>query len=148
MIASRPSLCRGVSLIEMIIAIVILGIAASLASAGLITIARSVSIDEDIQGATRLAQQCSEHILTFRRAQSSSGNRWSQVSTGTSTICDSVANDAAYTRTVTVTDPSPTSPPCPSTSAGTCKVVTVTFTKTLINGASYSANVNFMLAMY
>ena len=154
MTASRPSLCRGISLIEMIIAMVILGIAGSLATAGLITMARSVSIDEDIQGATRLAQQCSEHILTFRRAQSSSGNRWSQVSTGVSTICDSAANDAAYTRTVTISNPTvATSPdpligPCYSYTATDCKVVSVTFAKTLINGVSYSTNVTFMLTRY
>ncbi len=152
MISSQPSRCRGISLIELIIAIVILGIAASLVTAGLITMAAGISVDQDIQGATRLAQSCAEHILAFRRPQWSSADasaRWTQITTGaSSTICNSAANDAAYTRTVSVTDPPVANPPCPSATAGTCKLVTVTYAKTLIGGKSYSTSVNFLLTRY
>ncbi len=151
MIARPPSRCRGVSLIEMIIAIVILGIAASLATAGLITMARGISIDQDIAGATRLAQACAEHILAFRRAQWSSADasaRWTQITTGASTICNSAANDAAYTRTVSITDPPVPSPPCPSATSGNCRLVSISYAKTLIDGRTYSSNVMLMLSKY
>lgn len=151
MIPRRPPHCRGISLIELIIAIVILGIAASLVTAGLITMAKGISVDQDIQGATRLAQACAEHILAFRRPQWTSADasaRWTQITTGSSTICNTAANDAAYTRTVSVSDPPVSSPPCPSATAGTCKLVTVTYAKTLIGGKSYSTSVNFLLTRY
>ena len=60
---------RGVTLIEMVIVIVILAIAATAIMDQFVTSARSYETNESVQTAAQLAQECAEHILATRRLQ-------------------------------------------------------------------------------
>ena len=118
---NRP-LCAGFSLIELVIVIVVVSIAAVGMLALFGGVARSLNINEDTQTAAQLGQECSEHILAARR------NPKMGYSAINNTICDVLpAPLAGFTRTVAVTDLT-TSPPCTVTTAGTCKNVVVSIT--------------------
>ena len=60
---------RGVTLIEMVIVIVILGIAATAIMDQFVTSANSYQTNESVQTAAQLAQECAEHLLATRRLQ-------------------------------------------------------------------------------
>lgn len=115
---NRP-LYKGFSLIELIIVIVVVSIAAVSMLALFGGAARSLNINEDTQTAAQLGQECSEHILAARRNP--------QIGYGgiDDTICNALPDPlAGFTRTVTVTDLI-TSPPCTVITAGTCRNVVV-----------------------
>lgn len=63
---NRP-LCKGFSLIELIIIIVVVSIAAVGMLALFGGVGLSLAINEDTQTAAQLGQECSEHILAARR---------------------------------------------------------------------------------
>lgn len=59
----------GVTLIELVMVIVILGIAAVAIMDQFVNSARTYEINESVQTAAQLAQECAEHILATRRLQ-------------------------------------------------------------------------------
>lgn len=60
----------GVTLIEMVIVIVILAIAATAIMDQFVNSARGYQTNESMQTAAQLAQECAEHVLAVRRLQS------------------------------------------------------------------------------
>jgi len=60
---------RGVTLIEMVIVIVILAIAATALMDQFVNSAHSYQTNESVQTSAQLAQECAEHILATRRLQ-------------------------------------------------------------------------------
>ena len=129
---------RGFSLIELIVVIVVVSVAAAVLPAFFGGIAKSLGTNEDIQTAAQLAQECSEHILAMRRNPAVGfagiGN----------TICDALPPPlAGFARAVDVT-PLTDSPPCTVTVAGTCKKAVVTVTR----GIAAPAAVTVMLVEY
>jgi len=58
---------NGFSLIELVMVIVILGIASVSIAAGYTQLGRSLLLNEDAQAAAQQAQACAEHILASRR---------------------------------------------------------------------------------
>ncbi len=147
MTPSRRSDCGGISLIELIVAIVAITIAGTLFVAALLPAAQSITADAELQAATRQAQECAEHIIMRRRVQGTAG--WSNVSLGSGTsVCNSLTLDSGYTRTVNVVDPNTptpgTSAACPSAIlTDTCKLVQVIVTK-----GDTTADIRFMLVYY
>jgi len=118
---NRP-LHKGVSLIELIIVIVVVSIAAVAMLPLFGGVARSLNINEDTQTAAQLGQECAEHILAARR------NPLLGYGAINNTICNALPDPlAGFTRTVAVTDLT-ASPPCTVTTAGTCKNVRVSIT--------------------
>ena len=107
---------NGFTLIELVLVIVILAVAA-VPLFGLFTQASASLLDnERVQTAVQLAQERAEGILAQRRAQD-----FAAIGLGTST--DALgASYSAYTRTVTVVQP-PTGPGCPA--GASCKEVVV-----------------------
>ena len=133
----RP-LCKGFSLIELIIVIVVVSIAAVGMLALFGGVGRSLSINEDTQTAAQLGQECSEHIMGARRNPNLGFGAIDNA------ICDLLpAPLAGFTRKVTVTDLT-TSPPCTVTSTGTCKQVEVSISATTTNQTVFT----FMIANY
>ncbi len=137
----------GFSLIELIMVIVVVTIAGTFIVAALLPAATSIATDQDLQTATRHAQECAEHIIMRRRVQGATG--WSNVALGSGTsVCNALTLDSGYSRTVNVTDPNTptagTSPACPSaTLTDVCKLVQVSVTK-----GSTTADIRFMLVYY
>lgn len=112
----------GFSLIELVIIIVVVSIAAvgMLALFGIV--GRSLAINEDTQIAAQVAQECAEHIMAVRR-NPLPGNGYAAITT---TICDALpALPTGFGRTVVVA-PLATNPPCTVAAAGTCQQVQVT----------------------
>ena len=133
----RPP-CKGFSLIELIIVIVVVSIAAVGMLALFGGVGRSLSINEDTQTAAQLGQECCEHILGARRNPKIGYSAINDAS------CDVLpAPLAGFARKVTVTDLT-TSPPCTVSSAGTCKKVEVSITATTTNPTVFT----FMIANY
>ena len=123
---NRPQ-CAGFSMIELIIVIVVVSIAAVGMLALFGGVGRSLNINEDTQTAAQLGQECSEHILAARR------NPLLGYSAISNTICDVLPTPlAGFDRTVAVTDLT-TSPPCTVSTAGTCKNVEVSITTPTTN---------------
>ena len=60
---------RGFTLVEMVMVIVILGIASVALMDQFVNTSKSYLINEQLQTATQLAQECAEHILATRRGQ-------------------------------------------------------------------------------
>ncbi len=114
---------RGFSLIELVVVIVVVSIAAVVLLGLFGGIAKSLGSNEDIQTAAQLAQECSEHVMAVRR------NPAQGFAAVTNTVCDVLpAPLPGFTRTVAVTDLT-ASPPCTVTAAGTCKQVVVSIAK-------------------
>ena len=147
MSSNRPSRCGGVSLVELIIAIVVITIAGTFFAAALLPAAQSIAADQDLQTATRHAQECAEHIIMRRRVQGAAG--WSNVALGSgTTVCSSLTLDSGYSRSVNVVDPNTptpgTSEACPSaTLTDVCKLVQVLVTK-----GNTTADIRFVLVYY
>ena len=129
---------KGFSLIELVMIIVVVSIAA----VGMLSlfggVARSLAINEDGQTAAQLGQECSEHVLAARR------NPNIGFGAINNTICDALpAPLTGFTRKVNVTDLT-ASPPCTVTTAGTCKQVEVSITATATSPTVFT----FMIANY
>ncbi len=114
--------CQGFSLIELILVIVIVGIAAVPLMNGFMTMGSWLDTPiESVPAGAQLAQECAEHITALRRKDDYAGVA--------STSCNGLpALPAGYSRTVTVTArTSATLSACP---AGTnCKEVSIAVTK-------------------
>ena len=129
---------RGFSLIELIVVIVVVSIAAVVLLAQFGGIAKSLGSNEDIQAAAQLAQECSEYVMAVRR------NPTQGFAAVTDTVCDVLpAPLPGFTRTVDVTNLT-ARPPCTATTAGTCKKVVVSIAK----GAITPAAVTLMVINY
>lgn len=129
---------RGFSLIELIVVIVVVSIAAVVLLQLFTGVAESLASNEDIQTASQLAQECGEHVMAVRR------NPAQGVGAVTNSVCDVLpAPLPGFARAVAVTDLT-ASPPCTVTTAGTCKRVVVSITK----GAATPAAVTLMVVNY
>jgi len=94
---------RGFTLIELIIAIVVVAIAAVAIGSAFAYMTRSQALSSDLQRATQIAQECAEHVVGLGRKPGSYA-AVAPVAAG-STICDTLpAITAGFTRTVNITD--------------------------------------------
>lgn len=129
---------RGLSLIELIIVIVVVAIAAVAIGAAFARASRSLALNEDLQRASQLAQECAEHILSLARAPR--GHYAAVPLAAGSTLCNALSA-AGFSRTVNVTAITPPTALC---AAGwSCKRVEIGVSK-----GSAVANVNFMIVQY
>lgn len=128
----------GYSLIELILVIVVVSIAAVSIGSAYSFISRAESFKEDLLIATQAAQECADHIIGRARRP----NNYSLVPTG-ATACNVIAVPTGFTRTVTVTGVvGPSGTIC--TGAGwACKSVVITLTR-----GSATASANLMLINY
>jgi len=125
---------RGFSLLELIMAIVVVSIGAVAIGAAFAAMSRSLALNEDLQRASQVAQECAEHILA--RARPPRGH-YSAVA---STDCDAMAA-AGFNRVVNITAIIPPTPLCDAT--WSCKRVQVSVSK-----GTAAVEVNFMLVQY
>jgi len=126
---------NGFTLIELVLVILMLAIAA-VPLFGLFTQASaSLLSNERLQTAVQLAQERAEAIMAMRRSQD-----FAAVATGSTTDTLGIAY-SGYTRTVTVSQP-PTGAGCPG--GGTCKEVVVT----VAEAGSTLAEITFLLVDY
>lgn len=124
---------RGFTLIEAVIVILILSIAAVAVLGQFTQASRAWSIDEDLQVATQLVQERMEEMLAARR-----NGGYASVAVGT--INDTLTGGfAAYSRTVTVSSVS--GAPCP---AASCKQVVVSVSRS----GTALASATLLLASY
>ncbi|MCK4951259.1 MAG: type II secretion system protein [Gammaproteobacteria bacterium] len=132
----KIQLCRGFTLIELIIVIAIMSVAALPILGMFIESAKTIETNLDIQTATRLAEECGELILAQKRNE--------QVVYGYANIdTDCTALTYPYNGfsapTVTITDPFSGSG-CPATAS--CKLIQVDAIKNSVTLSS----ITFMLA--
>jgi len=125
---------RGFSLLELIMAIVVVSIGAVAIGAAFAAMSRSLALNEDLQRASQVAQECAEHILA--RARPPRGH-YSAVA---STDCDAMAA-AGFNRVVNITAIIAPTPLCDA--GWSCKRVQVSVTK-----GTAAVEVNFMLVQY
>lgn len=94
---------KGFTLIELIIAIVVVAIAAVAIGSAFAYMSRSQVLSSDLQRASQIAQECAEHIVGLRRKP---GSYASVVPVGAnSAICNGLpAITGGFTRTVNVVD--------------------------------------------
>jgi len=126
---------QGFSLLELVITIVVLGIAAVAILSMFGQAAHSLAINEDIQNAAQLGQSCSEHILATKRRYVFG---FSLIDTS---ICDALPTPSGFTRSVTVTDPYSGSA-CPGGAA--CKEVHVI----IVQGTATMVDIPLLLSRY
>jgi len=131
----KRSLQSGFTLIELIMVIIIVALAAVPILGQFTRVAGSTLIDEALQTAAQLAQERAEGILAQRRAQG-----YAAVATGTTNDV-LTGNYSGYSRSVTVTQP-PAGGGCAS--GATCKGVVVRVDR----GPSKRAEVAFVLVSY
>jgi prepilin-type N-terminal cleavage/methylation domain-containing protein len=131
---------KGFTLIELIIAIVVVAIAAVAIGSAFAYMSRSQVLSVDLQTASQLAQECAEHIVGRARKP----NNYALVApvSNNSTICDTLpAPGGGFTRTVNITTAGVTGAIC--TAGWGCKHVQVTAAR-----GSAVVTVNFMLINY
>jgi prepilin-type N-terminal cleavage/methylation domain-containing protein len=128
----------GFTLIELVIVIVVLAIGVVAIGSAFAYMARSLSVNEDLQYSWQIAHECAEHILGQARAPR---GHFTAVAAGAgSAICNGMAV-AGYTRVVNVTNMPTGGALC---SAGwACKRVEILVTK-----GSMTTSLNFMLVQY
>jgi prepilin-type N-terminal cleavage/methylation domain-containing protein len=139
----RADPAHGMSMIELIMVIVILGIAAVAIGSAFMHSSRSLRLNEDMQRAWQIAQECADHVLGTARKPGA----FTAVSLAApSSICSSLPADAGFTRVVNVTAAatgSTTIALCNST-AWACRRVDIQVSR----GAATIAALNFMLIQY
>ena len=128
---------RGFTLIELIIVIVIMSLAAAAFARSLARMPDSLAYDEKLQVGTQLAQAKAEQIRADRWNPS---RGFSYITSANYAAESPVSGFSSYSRSVTITDIT-TNPPCTTTSSGTCKQVLVTVS----SGATTLATVQFMV---
>jgi prepilin-type N-terminal cleavage/methylation domain-containing protein len=134
----------GFSILELVIVIVVVAIGAVGIGAAFAHMSRSLALNEDLQRASQVAQECAEHILS--RARPPRGHYAAIVvpvpppTPPPSTVCDGLSAPG-FNREVYVTAMAAGGPLC---AAGWgCKRVQVRVTK-----GSAVVDVNFMLVQY
>lgn len=128
----------GFSLIELIMVIVVVAIAAVGIGAAFAHMSRSLALNEDLQRASQVAQECAEHIVS--RARPPRGHYAALAEAAPSAECDGIAA-AGFNRVVNVTAMAAGGALC---SAGwNCKRVQVSVTK-----GSAAVDINFMIVQY
>lgn len=129
---------RGVTLLEMVLVIVVLGIAFTALSGLFATAVRSLPVNDRLQSAGQLAQSCAERILSARRTPDFVFD--ADLSTLASSHC--AFSDTAHTLSLTEAA-APLSPPlCPT--GLSCRHFTVTVAPT--TGSGVSAQLDFLIA--
>lgn len=113
----RPGRARGFSLVELIIAIVIVTIGATITLRAFVASAKSVQTDMEVETSTLLAQACAEHILSVRQIQT---NGWNTAAANNN-ICTGIGTSGeggSYGRAVVAAQITGTAG---TETAGTCK---------------------------
>lgn len=131
---NRRHTFRGFTLMELVIVIGIISVAALPILGMFIESAKSIESNYDIQTATQLAQECAEHLLAEKRTRAVA---YASLSTDCTALTYPFNGFSAPT--VTITDPY-SGAGCPATA--TCKLVQIDAIK---NSVSLSS-VTFMLA--
>jgi prepilin-type N-terminal cleavage/methylation domain-containing protein len=128
----------GFSMIELIMVIVIVAIAVVGIGAAFAHMSRSLALNEDLQRASQVAQECAEHILSLARPPR---GHYVAVPVGAgSALCNGMAA-AGFNRTVNVSAMTAAAPLC---AAGwNCKRVQISVSK-----AGAAVEVNFMIVQY
>lgn len=128
----------GFSLIELVMVILIVAIAAAGIGGAYAYMSRSLALNEDLQLASQVAQECAEHILS--RARPPQGHYAAIAAASPSAECNALAAPG-FTRVVNVTTMAAAAPLC---NAGwACKRVHVSVTK-----GTAAVDVNFMIIQY
>lgn len=129
---------RGFSLLELIMAIVVVSIGAVAIGAAFAAMSRSLALNEDLQRASQVAQECAEHILSLARPPR--GHYAAVPVAAGSALCNGMAA-AGFNRTVNVSAMAAAAPLC---AAGwNCKRVQISVIK-----GDAAVEVNFMLVQY
>ena len=118
--------CAGFSLLELVMAMIVVSVAAVTLLGGFGQITTALSTEGNLRGAGEVAQECGEFIIATKRAGVTG---YPSVS---STVCDGLPVPAGFNRTVTVNTITPPPGPggrieCPA-SAVDCKEVIVNVT--------------------
>ena len=128
---------RGVSLVEIVIIIIVLGIVAIPFSNGFISVSRSFIINDEVLQSNTYAQSCAEHILYFRRSPDITTQGYANLAnSATSTVCDALPNPAGLAINVDIE--TSLDPAC---ATGNCKSVTIT----VASNGQPRANIEFLL---
>lgn len=132
---------RGFTLIETLITMIVLSIAAAAIASLSSNILYGQSYNKNIQVGTQLMQECAEHILATRRA--TSYNNWGTLTLSCPTsIFPALTGFDAPNVTVTNGDSSSISA-CPSATANSCKLVVIQVRPT---GGAYLPSITLLLA--
>jgi prepilin-type N-terminal cleavage/methylation domain-containing protein len=119
----HPARCRGFTLIESIMVIVVLGIAAIGIASVQSTIFNGQTSVKNLQVGTKLMEECAEQVLAVRRFTADGYNAVNAAGGFGANQCGGVTALAGYTiPSVTITDPY-TGAGC--TTGGTCKLVSI-----------------------
>jgi len=131
---------RGVSLVEIIIIVIVLGMVAMPYSNGFISVSRSFIINDEVLQSNAYAQSCAEHILYFRRSPDTATQGYANLAiSATSTACVAVPNPAGLVINVDIEGALASLDPACAT--GNCKSVTVT----VASSGQTRANIEFLL---
>ena len=128
----------GFSMIELVMVIVVIAIAAVGIGAAFAHVSRSLALNEDLQRAAQVAQECAEHILSLARPPR--GHYAAVPVAAGSALCDGMAA-AGFNRTVNVSAMAAAAPLCAAT--WSCRRVQISVTR-----GSAAIEVNFMIVQY
>jgi prepilin-type N-terminal cleavage/methylation domain-containing protein len=131
---------RGFTLIELVAIIVLLSIAGTAILGMFGQVGRSLTTNQDTQTGAQLVQEKAEQILADRR-NAARGYAW--IVAANYPAETPISGFAAFDRSVTISDIT-TSPPCPVTTAGTCRQVVVRVSMGLVTVAQNT----FMVVNY
>jgi prepilin-type N-terminal cleavage/methylation domain-containing protein len=128
----------GFTIIELILVIVIVAIAAVAIGAAFAHVSRSLALNEDLQRAAQVAQECAEHILSLARPPR--GHHAAVPVAAGSALCNGMAA-AGFNRTVNVSAMAAAAPLC---AAGwSCRRVQIRVVK-----GDAAVEINFMIVQY
>ena len=133
---------RGFTLIELVAIIVLLSIVGTAILALFGQVGRSLVTNQDTQTGAQVAQACAEQILAFRRS-TLAGYGYANVVVGSNTgACNAgftaVGGVTAAPTVNVVSHSSGSLPACPSATAGSCKLVTITVNSNGLQAANLS----------
>ena len=131
---------RGFTLIELVAIIILLSIAGTAILGMFGQVGRSLTTNQDTQTGAQLVQEKAEQILADRR-NAARGFAW--IVAANYPAETPISGFAAFDRSVTISDIT-TSPPCPVTTAGTCRQVVVRVSMGLVTVAQNT----FMVVNY
>ena len=130
----------GVSLVELVIVIIVVGVVATAFSSGFTAAARALMTNDPLQRGISYAEECAEHIMYIQRDPAQG---FDAVVAAGSAICNSLPASTGLNRTVTFDAYGAYTPGtgiCP-TQAAACKSVTIDTTS---SGATVG-RIEFML---